>query len=72
MMRAFLDIHHQSVTIRKNRKTELLNLLYEPEVWNGSDDEFTAQSEPISENILIKEIKQCVQERCYTFQIALN
>ena len=71
-IRAFMCIYHLSVTMRKNRKTELLGLLYEPEAWNGLDNELTTQSELISENILIKEIKQCVQERCYIFQIAFH
>ena len=44
-MRACIDMYHQTVTIRNNGKTEVLNLVYEPETWDGSDDELTTESE---------------------------
>ena len=37
-------MHQQTVTIR-NHKTEALNLVYEPETWDVSDDELTTESE---------------------------
>ena len=44
-MRGCIDVYHQTVTIRNHGNTELLNLVYEPETWDGSDDEFTSESE---------------------------
>ena len=32
-------------TIRNHGKTKVLNLVYEPETWEGSDDELTTESE---------------------------
>ena len=31
--------------IRNHGKTEVLNLVYEPETWDGSHDELTTESE---------------------------
>ena len=42
---AFADVYQQTVTIRNRGKTEVLNLVYEPETWDGSDDELTTESE---------------------------
>ena len=36
---------HQTITIRSHGKTEVLNLEYEPEMWNGLDGELTTESE---------------------------
>ena len=44
-MRACIDMYHETVTIRNNATTEELNLMYEPETWDGSDDELTTESE---------------------------
>ena len=44
-MRACIDIYHQTVTIRNHGKKEVLNLVYEPETWDGSDDELITESE---------------------------
>ena len=44
-MRACIDMYHQTVTIGNHGKTEVLNLIYEPETWYGSDDELTTESE---------------------------
>ena len=44
-MRACIDMHHQTVRIRNHGKTKVLNLLYEPENWGGSEDELTSESE---------------------------
>ena len=38
-------MYHQTVTIRNRGKTEVLNLVYEPETWDGSDDDLTTESE---------------------------
>ena len=44
-MRACICTYHQTVTIRNNGKTEVLNLVYKSETWDGSDDELTTESE---------------------------
>ena len=44
-MRVCIDMHHQTVTIRNHGKTEVLNLVNEPETWDGSDDEPPTESE---------------------------
>ena len=38
-------MHHQMVTIRNHGKTEVLNLVYEPETWDESDEGLTNKSE---------------------------
>ena len=44
-MRASIDTHHQTVTIRNRGKTEVLNLVYEPETWKESDNELKTEFE---------------------------
>ena len=44
-MHACIDMYHQTVTIRNHGKTEVLNLMHEPETWDGSDDGLTTESE---------------------------
>ena len=45
VMRACVDMYHQTVTIRNHGKTEILNLVYKSETLDGSDDELTTESE---------------------------
>lgn len=38
-------MYRKTVTIRKEGKLETLNLVYEPEIWEGTDVEFTTDSD---------------------------
>ena len=44
-MRECIDMYQQTVAIKNHGKTEVLNLVYEPETWVESDDELTTESE---------------------------
>ena len=44
-MRAWIDMYHQTVTIRNHGKTEVLNLVYEPETSDGWYGELETESE---------------------------
>ena len=44
-MRACIHMYDQTVKIRNHGETEVLNLVYELETWDGSDDELTSESE---------------------------
>ena len=55
-MRACTDMYHQTVSVRNHGKTEVLNLVYEPETWDGSDDELKTESESDIREDSIKEI----------------
>ena len=44
-MRACIDIYHQKVTIRNRAETEVMNLVYELETWDESDDELVIESD---------------------------
>ena len=55
-MRACTDMYHQTVLIRNHGKTEVLNLVYEPVTWDGSNDELKTKSESDIGEDSIKEI----------------
>ena len=42
---ACMDLCHQTVKVRKNGKTETLNLVYEPEINEDTEDELTTDTE---------------------------
>ncbi len=44
-IRARIDMYSQTEQVRKNVKTEVLNLVYEPGVFDDTDDELTKESE---------------------------
>ncbi len=42
---ACIDLYHQTVTVRKNGKTETLKFVYEPEMYEETEDELTTDTE---------------------------
>ncbi len=44
-MCACIDLYHQTVKVRKDGKTETLNLVYEPEMYEDTDEELTTDTE---------------------------
>ena len=44
-MCACIDLYHQKVKVRKDGKTETVNLVYEPEMYEDTDDELTTDTE---------------------------
>ena len=44
-LRARIDMYSQTVHVRKDGKTEVLNLVSESEIFNDTDDELTADTE---------------------------
>ena len=53
-MCACIDMHQKTITIRNHGKIEVLNLVYEPETWDGSDDEFTTELESDIGDVRVK------------------
>lgn len=52
-MHSRIHVYHQTFPIKKNGKPEALNIVYEPETWDGSDNELMTDSETLSENFQI-------------------
>ena len=44
-MCASIDLYHQTVKVKKDDKTETLNLFYEPETYEDTEDELTTDTE---------------------------
>ncbi len=44
-MCACIDLYHQTVKVRKDEKIETLNLVYEPEMYEDTEDELTTDTE---------------------------
>ena len=44
-MREWIDMYYQTVTTRNHGKTGVLNIVYQPETWDRSDDELMIESE---------------------------
>ena len=44
-MRVCIGMYQQKVKIRNHGKTEVMNLVHEPQTCDGSDDELTTESE---------------------------
>ncbi len=42
---ACMDLYHQTVKMRKDDKTETLNLVYESEMYEDTEDELTTDTE---------------------------
>ncbi len=44
-MCACIDLYHKTVKVRKDGQTETLNLVYEPEMYEDTEDELTTERE---------------------------